>query len=359
MADNGAKASAFHAMHADQQTALGALPLAVGWDAPAATDANDQALGLVRRFSQNVASIEVVPAGNRILIGGLLGVIHSKSDKTVWQGISTGTLDTITAITALEDGTLLAGSDSGRVLSQRKDGAWRATSLPSPRFRVSTILPLSGKGIAIVAVNQDFRPPYAVIYFKAEFDGPDPFVEWLRYDDPSAGGRFPVYFDGTDLVAYFGHQGFSRTADVHRINVATQTKSMAKVDYWVFDVYRLPDGTLVINRENGLSSYNSFSSDRGKTWRHPDAVVPGSSRYRDRAIGYGFKTQSMGWSINTVALFKTTDGGQSWIPVGTPLEGVGIMPIRYLGDTLYVFTGKSLVSTADEGKSWKTEWPQQ
>jgi hypothetical protein len=358
LADNNARRSAFESIQVEQQSSLGQLPVGGGWDVPLAADANARALDLVRRYSQNIAALETVPAGNRLLIGGLLGVIHTKSEKSPWTSISTGTFDAITAIAVLDDGSIVAGSDSGRMLFQGKDGSWRARSLPDSRYRVTRIVPLGGKGLAFVAVNQDFRSPFAVVFFQPQLDGSGQLVEWMKYDSPTAAGRYPAYFDGIDFVSYFSHPGLARKADVHRINVTSQTQSVSTVDFWVWDVYRLPDGTLVISRENGLSVYSSFSRDGGKTWLHPDVEVPHSLRYRDSQIGFGFKTQSRGWSINTVALFKTADGGRSWSAVGSPLEGVGIMPIRYLGDSLYVFTGEKLVSSADEGRTWQIEWPQ-
>jgi hypothetical protein len=122
-------------------------------------------------------------------------------------------------------------------------------------------------------------------------------------------------------------------------------------------MYRVSDGSLVLDRMNGMSIYNSFSKDNGKTWVDNDASGPHTLRYTDANNGYGFTLVSRGWSTVTLRLSKTEDGGKSWKQLGNPIEGSGILPIRIVGKRLFVFTGQKLLSTVDEGATWDTEWP--
>jgi photosystem II stability/assembly factor-like uncharacterized protein len=77
-------------------------------------------------------------------------------------------------------------------------------------------------------------------------------------------------------------------------------------------------------------------------------------------VGYGFSTVSTGWSAVTLALNKTRDGGKSWAVMGGTTPGSGAIRILPLGEKhLIAFTGQGIVSTQDEGKTWRTEWPAQ
>ena len=58
-----------------------------------------------------------------------------------------------------------------------------------------------------------------------------------------------------------------------------------------------------------------------------------------------------------MTLNKTVDGGKLWSKVGTPIEATGAASVRLVGNTVFVFTGKQLLSTRDEGSTWIVEWP--
>lgn len=183
----------------------------------------------------------------------------------------------------------------------------------------------------------------------------------------SAGGLFSIYEGVSKLLhPHVPHAPWVAVA-VLAIAIALETVSLraalAEVNrvrgrrYWAAELYRLPNGTVALNRMNGMTVYNSFSTDNGRTWTHNQTGGPNSVRFLDPVNGYGFSTVSTGWSVNTIGLNKTKDGGKTWERIGTVVDGAGIMPIRFVNGRLFVFTGQRLLSTADEGQTWNTEWP--
>lgn len=357
LADPKGQSAAADLLSPVQKASFATLQPSPGWDAAPDPNANAKALEIVRRHSQTLSTLEVAET-NKIVIGSVLGMVHMKAANAAWVSTSIGSLDTVTFVKPLDDGTVVAASDSGKLFVQQPDRqTWVASSLPLPQFKVRQIEPLGKHGYAVVAASLEQFSLRTIVYYTPTLTEPNSFAEWLNFDSMSALGKVPVFYDGSDLLVYFNHPGFARTADLHRVNVASRAKSVAKVDYWVSDIYKLPSGLLVMDRMNGIDMYNSFSSDNGKTWRHQDTAAPHSSRYVDASTGYGFTTQSRGWSTITVAMNKTTNGGQSWSPVGTPIESVGLVPVRVVDKTVFVFTGLQLLSTSDQGASWRPEWP--
>ncbi len=51
-------------------------------------------------------------------------------------------------------------------------------------------------------------------------------------------------------------------------------------------------------------------------------------------------------------LFRSTDGGKSWFPVGNHLPGVNDMAMDVSTGTLYAGTEDGLWKSGDQGKTW-------
>jgi hypothetical protein len=333
------------------------------WDRMPDGDSGVEALAIIRKHAINLSPIQRTRKGN-IIAGGALGLVHERTPDGKWESKGVGTLDTITYVRELDDGRIFAGTDAGAYhLWQPAQGAWQRYQLPNRDTVVTHLEPVGEAGYAIqvgilgAAGNPLGLRQYSVL-LKPKLEETGTEKTLLSFDEASALGRSPTFFDGEELLVYFNHIGFTRRADLHRINMRTQAKRMEQVNSWVNDIYRLPDGTLVLDRMNGVSTYASFSQDNGRTWNHGETAGPYSSRFINAKLGYGFSTSSTGWSSVTVALNKTEDGGRSWKQVGAPAEAAGrisLLPLDQGG--FMVFTGLKILSTQDEGKTWHTEWP--
>jgi hypothetical protein len=333
------------------------------WDSPPETKASLDALAIVRKHAVNLAPLYKARSG-QVITGGALGMIHERAPDGKWQSTGIGSLDTITYVRELGDGRLFAGTDNGRYYLRKPDQqAWERFDLLERDVAVRQVERIGDAGYVIQIAPHG--PAGAVVgmskysyLYKARLEDTGSEKVVLSFDEASAVGTAPMLYDGQDLVVYFNHMGISRRADLHRINPRTLEKRTEQVNYWVKDIYRVPDGTLVLDRMNGMSAFASFSKDNGKSWDHGETAGPHTVRFMSAKSGYGFSTSAMGWTTTTVAFNKTEDGGKSWSPVGTPAAASGRMNLVPLDPgSFVVFTGTKILSTRDEGQTWRTEWP--
>ena len=361
LADDKARAANLADVDAAARTRLQAMQ-GVAWDQPQDADASNRALAIVRTRARNVSTLEVAD-GERVLIGSALGMVHVRDAQGQWSSMSTGSLDNITYVRALRDGRLFAGTDSGRYFVWLPtEKAWKPHDIGTSE-RITQLEPMGDAGFALM-VNGMIAGPIALptknrVLFVKDLDGVVAPRELINLPDGSAVGRLPMFFDGHDLLVYFNHVGISRTADLHRVDAASLQTRIEKVDHWAVGDYWLPGGTRVHERMNGMTVYTDFSDDNGKTWTHNETAGPYAMRFADRTLGYGVSVASTGWSTVTLALNKTVDGGRAWQRIGLEwLWRIKEEPtVRLAGKTLFVFTGRELLSTTNEGQSWKVEWP--
>jgi hypothetical protein len=359
LADPAALAATLNDIEPASRTRLAALP-AIGWDQPPEANAAARALEIVRTQARNVSVMEVLD-GNRLVIGSALGMLHLRGVDGRWSSMSTGSLDTIGYVRALPGGRLFAATDSGRYhLWIPEQNTWRSQALPLGE-RILHLEPAGSAGWALLTQTAHTSPgpvPGRLrVLLKADLEAAEAPRQLLAFDSFSAMGRLPVFHDGRELVVAFNHVGFSRTADLYRIDPATLQQRIEKLDHWIANLYVLPDGTLARERMNGLNLYTDFSTDKGAAWTRNDNPGPHTMRFADRERGWGLTTQSTGWSTVTLALNKTATGGRQWAKVGAPFEAAGPSSVRVLGDTVLVYTGKQLLSTKDDGATWTVEWP--
>ena len=331
-----------------------------GWEKPSDAGSNAAALALIRKNTGRLSPLEAARDG-RVTAGGPLGLIHVRRTDGTWEHVSIGALDTITYARALDDGRIVAGTDNGRYyLGRPGQPTWQRFDLPDRDTSVMRIEPLGDTGYAIQVALTTGRFGRTAWLFKPKLEEAGGEKALIEFDGFSAVGRSPAFFDGQELRIYFNHPGITRTADVHRIDPRTGEKKKDEVSYWVKDVYRLPDGTVVMERMSGLlSTYPMFSKDNGRTFSNIDIESPGIVRFIDERTGYGFKMAAMGWSTTTLGMNRTQDGGKTWEPVGTPIVASGQTRMVATGPKeLVVYTGQQIVSTRDEGATWRVEWPQ-
>lgn len=350
---------ALNDVDADARIRVEKMP-STGWDRSTG-GSEDAALANIRKFATNVAALET-SADKTMFIGSALGMLHLRQPGGEWQHLSTGALDTLTYVKPLESGRIFAANESGKYyvwLPERRD--WFENKLAGSDYRLLGLEVMGTHGYAVLAGSTWMptlsNPMKTKLLFKKNLLDSAPPVEVLEIEGFPALGRLPMFYDGANLQVFFNHVGISRKVDRYRIDPATLEKKQDTLDFWANNFYRVADGTLVMDRMNGISHYNSFSSDQGKTWRHNEDGGPHSVRFIDSRRGYGLSTLSMGWSTVTGILNKTDDGGKTWVQTGKPLELSGPVPVRVIDGVVYVYNGKEVVSTADEGTTWKSEWP--
>jgi hypothetical protein len=360
LADADGKAAALADAEPTAKARIANMPV-LGWDNPPASEEAAKALEIIRTSAGNISSIDAT-ADHHLIAGSVLGMLHSRSPEGKWISQSVGSFDTIIYVRALENNRIFAGTDNGKYfLWVPEQDKWLSHRAISEDFRITHVEPMGEAGYAIQATSTHLptlsKPIKTKILFKPKLEDVTEAKEVLSIDGFSAFGKTPMFYNGEELQVFFNQVGFSRVADRYRINPKTHEKTQDSVPYWAYDMYRVSDGSLVLDRMNGMSIYNSFSKDNGKTWVDNDASGPHTLRYTDANNGYGFTLVSRGWSTVTLRLSKTEDGGKSWKQLGNPIEGSGILPIRIVGKRLFVFTGQKLLSTVDEGATWDTEWP--
>ncbi|HVE51902.1 MAG TPA: hypothetical protein VNB23_00815 [Ramlibacter sp.] len=361
MGDAAAQASALANVEPRARERLAAMP-STGWPAPPDGAAAQQAEKIVREHARNISTMEATPDG-RILIGSALGMVHTRGTDGRWSSSSVGGLDNITYVRALADGRIFAATDAGSYfVGSPQQRQWTRHDFTSVDSRVTHLEPLGEHGFALLTASMHqpnfAQPATSRLYVKRTLEEAGPGREVLSLKDFSAMGRLPVFYNGVELQVYFNHVGVSRTADLYRIDPATLDKRMEKADFWATEIYRLSGQDVVMHRMNGMTIYSSFSSDGGRTWRHEKTGAdPYSMRFVGTGRAYGFVVKGRGWSTNAMGMVVSTDGGAKWRDTGVPVEGEGLMPIRLVDGRLFVMTSRKLVSTADEGRTWTTEWP--
>lgn len=359
LADEAGQASALASAEPQARERLRNMP-SIGWKETPDAAAAAKAVGIVREHARNISALETTQ-DQRVLVGSALGMVHVRSPEGNWSTMSVGALDNITYVRALSGGRIFAGTDSGNYfLWTPGQPAWRQHKFDDGESKIVHVEQMDEHGFAIVATSMHMptfsKPIQNKLYFKARLDEEGRWKELVSIDNMSAVGKMPVIYAAGELRLVFNHIGISRTADLYRVDPVTLEKKQEKLDYWVTDIYRLPDGQLMMHRMNGMTTYSSVSGDDGKTWRHnPASGGPDAPRFANAKKGVGFVLKSVGWSSSLMGLVQTENGGDSWTATGAALEGAWI--VRFVNDQLFVKTHQKLMSSADGGKTWKVEWP--
>lgn len=330
---------------------------ALGWNSEPDPRIASQDLSAIRPYVRSPSPLEVTSDG-RLMIGSPLGLVHIRSTSGQWSTMSTGSLDTITVVRALKGGNLVAGADTGRYFVwSARDTTWNAYRA-ADGDRIVQIEPMGDLGYAILVESRTRNVPKKTsirVLFKERLDASTEAKELMQSEVRSTMNG-TMFFDGQELFAYLNLSGMVRTSNVLRFNPRTGEQSSQTENFWAKSFYRLSDGTVARERFNGTSFYTDFSND-GKTWQKDGRLTPSAARFLDRQSAYGITLRSMGWSTSTFVLSKTTNGGSSWENVGSNFELSKIDAVRVVGQRMYVHTGKELLSSQDEGKTWNVEWP--
>jgi len=358
-----ARSSVIEAMDAPSRQRFLALRTR-SWDkAPDATD-NARALNLALTSPGSATSLGFSADGG-LLIGSTLGRVFSRDPSSAnWTAVPTGSFDAISHLERLPGGALFAGTDTGRyhvwVPSQQR---WVSHTLAQGE-RIVSLVPTTGQPGYLVESHTYPSPVAPAARTRLRFirdlaaGGPERIV--LDFANMGWQPRLQTYQDGADLIAIYNKPGFTRTADQYRIDTRTlQVSPATELDHFVKDVYRLDDGSLARTRMNGVSNYVDFSTDNGKTWERGAESDVEYVRMRTRRDGYAVKIDSI-IGGPTVRLRKTTDGGKTWTPLGTPVPfNVLVHPtqLRASRDGIVIYSAWTVNSTRDEGQTWTIEGP--
>lgn len=316
----------------------------------------------VRTYARKF-SVPDVGVNGDVVIGGPLGLVHFFGADATWRSESVGTLDSIIYVKSFEDGSVFAGTDRGTYhLRSPVTRVWASHKLPGEAVAVSFVEPLGKFGYAIQLSTVDINPLFGAskwsVVLVPDLKAPEGATELVSFMGGSAFGRAPMYFDGKHLKVAFNHIGISRESDYYTIDLESKQATKEVLNSWIIGAYRLPDGTQVMHRMNGMSDYPALSMDDGKTWARRDADAPWGARFYSASVGYGLATISTGWSTVTSSLSKTSDGGVSWNRVGSPLESGGRVALQSRSDAeILVMTNGYLYSTVNDGATWNAIWP--
>lgn len=354
LADEKARAAASGDVEASLKQRIAAFPVQ-SWDHMPAPGSLEKAAEIIRRKTRLTSVLGATKDG-KLLLGGPLGTTFMRTGEGKWDFIQADTTDWVTSVNSLDEGRFWAGTDNGKLfVCSVEQKRCQKSSINTPDAVIVKVVPMNEWGYAIISMNSKKFGLETHVAVMKDLTGTDPAREVYKFDVGT--NNLPVLFDGKMLRIYEMVPGISRTSNVYQYNPATGEVSQSEVDFWASNIYRLADGTYVMNRMNGLSSYNDISQDNGHSWVRNDVSTPIASRMRDAKVGFGLSTIGTGWSSVTVTLMKTDDGGQTWTPVGNTIDISGVGPIAYSAGRLFVPSGKALFSTADEGATWAVEWP--
>lgn len=337
-----------------------------GWSQAPSDEVRVVATNLVRQTATAVSELRKASSG-QVTFGSALGLVHSRLPDGRWVSQRMAGLDMVTCTQGLDGGQVFAGTDTGRYyIWSPVSQAARQFSLGTPAASIDHILPVGSFGyvLGVSLPTGRYQGNFPILKWsfilKSRLDQQGGERELITFDDASAVGQFPIFFDGRNLQIFHNHIGFSRTADLHVIDLQTFSRRKDEVPFWVRSIRPLSDSVVWMNRINGLSDYSSLSFDNARTWHHNEKPGPSFMSFLSADIGYGAIGAGMGWSTSKVNLSKTLDGGATWATEPTPIEvkmAVQILPISER--ELVVFTGLGIQSSRDNGRTWQQEWPAQ
>jgi hypothetical protein len=310
-------------------------------------------LARARSWASQLSKAEL--ANDKPLIGGtVLGQILERDAAGLWRAQFLDNLASVTYVRRTDDGGLIAGADFGLYYMMDRAKPWLRYQLPNRDMAVIHIEPLPGNGALIVA--SDLRK--TIVYHNANLA--DPKAEPRKLLELDASFRFwnPILSTDASLVLPVNYPGIRRTSDFHVIDKKTLSIAVQKQDFWINQWQKLPSGDLLITRQNGMSYYVSSTSDTGKSWVHGETEGPYKSYFVDRQVGYGIDITRGAFSVSN-QLMKTVDGGKTWTPTGSSSTldiGSEILWVSPRGEIL-IRAGWEVLSSTDEGKTWKQELP--
>ena len=286
-----------------------------------------------------------------VVIGGTaLGQILLRDAKGEWQSEALDTLAAVTYARRLADGTLLAGTEHGRIYERRPHGAWRQLRLADGASSVLHIEPL-GDAWLVTA-----QKGYDVAVYRLDAAG----VQSAPIASINTGGGLyaGTLANAEQLVLTRNTPAFARESQHTIIEKRSLQSTTREEKYLVFAYQRLRSGEVFMDRFTGMTHYVSYSRDGGRSWQHVQTEAPLWPHFIDAQRGYALDLNRGMFSVDSI-LVRTQDGGKSWTRTGVPVtvETAG----RVLGiaadNAIVASLGWEVRSSRDEGKTWRRELP--
>jgi hypothetical protein len=311
-------------------------------------------LGVVSYFDKSL--------NDKIIIGGTFGAVHLIGSDGARTTVSTGSLDNITHAKILPDGNLFAGTSAGRYFfGPLESSTWKAYQLPV-LGRIVQIESMGESGVAIMT-QTDGNPELGMREFKL-FHVPnlaevEKATELIKFDGASAGIRMPMHFNGEKLIVHFNRPGLSRKADLIQIDPRTKQVTSQRLDHWVLKMFAGESGQLLRERMNGLLRYSDVSTDGGRNWNLAETGTSWNGvHFQSKDVAYSAKVGVNFANEPFVEVARTTDSAVTWEKAAKTVEGYGgEIDIKVTAQSVYVFNGRDISTSADFGNSWKKIWP--
>ncbi|MEY4561639.1 MAG: hypothetical protein RLZZ618_916 [Pseudomonadota bacterium] len=333
------------------------------WDVPPAASQYDRAFELVRTRSTLVSPLEVTRDG-RLLVGTGMGLVHVRDAGGAWTTMSTGSLDSLGLVRELSDGRIFAATQRGAYhLWDPKTRSWTYRRI-AEEGRIVELEAVGASGYALQLHHSGIlfgQQRVTRVLMVQDLAANTPPREALRLTETPAMKVSPMVYDGRDLVLVFNEMGFSRTAKVHRIDPVSLQIRLESQPQWIERFQHVPGGAIARTRVNGMSRFSETSSDKGASWQLSENTSGFGATFSDIHTGYGLAIIQAGMNTVTTSLSTTSDGGKTWAPVGKTFDtgGKGVPTQLVIGadGRPFVYTGTTLLSSGDQGKTWSVEWP--
>lgn len=341
------KKAAYDTLLAESSNSALTLTEGGGWEQATTAEAEAGFLSEARGYT---SMLTLHHQATGLEMSSHLGQIYKRTGIQSWQAEAVNTLDRIYAIAHTTQGKKLVGSDYGHYFLQQEDSSWSARRLPDEKGRIVHIAPrpdgsaifISGDllktRVWLVKSLDSASEPAAMI---AQLDGPPDNL--LVADD--------------ELIVAHNIPGLLRESIINRINIASLQVTSSTESFWLVDWTFMPDDTVWVSRMNGLSLYQSTWEKRRTLWKHSDK--PGYMAYwQDLQHGVAIKG-SPGFSMVSNQLILTANGGQSWTPLGKPMDTRDFAGrVVYADNEEILLQGSNMLfSTKDRGQSWQRLFP--
>lgn len=343
------------AQSANQGT-LGWLPLSDKEQRPILVPARE-------KISLFLNSPQMTPDGV-MLFGEALGQIARRDKHGVWDVIHTGTINTITALLADTDGTILAGTEQSLLLVKRpNDTIWKTLSLPLKSANIRFVGKHPKLGYVVVA--QDQRNIVALT--TQDLAAPN-WVELKRipvelYLNSMQDTRFHAFLVKDSLIISTFTPAFTVKSELHAFDINKNEWEVNNIDFMTGgpDVFStMPDGAIYVMGGPNISQTFYVSRDNGKTWeKRASPNWSGPAAFRGNQQGFTIRIENIPLfdaEKLTNSIWKTDDGGRTWSNAGSvPNQSEKIIILQRDDEMLMSTRNGQLFFSNDNGKTWRLE----
>lgn len=165
---------------------------------------------------------------------------------------------------------------------------------------------------------------------------------WIVYDplDPNVFWESGIYSGG----------GIYRTTDGG--NTFRRLGSISHNDYVSVDFTDPNRQTLLAGGHEAPQTVYK-STNGGQTWTNAGSTLPAGTKFSSNPLalsGLTYVVNAQGWAGTTAGMFRTTDGGATWMQVST--QEPYAPPLVTSSGAIYWASGGGLLKSTDAGVTW-------